>query len=58
VAFARAENLEGIITGHTHYAEDVIMDDVHYLNSGSWTESPCSYVTIDNGAAAVRHVAG
>jgi len=56
VAYARAEKLEGVVTGHTHYAEDLVLDDVHYLNSGSWTESPCSYVTIENSAARLHHV--
>lgn len=56
VAFARAEKLQGVITGHTHFAEDVILEDVHYLNTGSWTESPCGYISIDKGKAELHCV--
>src|SRR5262245_6975331 len=56
IAFAREKNLRGVFTGHTHFAEDVIVDDVHYLNTGSWTESPCAYVTIEGGAVTLHHV--
>jgi UDP-2,3-diacylglucosamine pyrophosphatase LpxH len=57
VAYAKQESLEGVITGHTHFAEDIIMDDIHYLNTGSWTENPCAYVTITNGSATLHHMA-
>ena len=29
----------GIICGHIHTAEDKMIDDIHYLNSGDWVES-------------------
>jgi UDP-2,3-diacylglucosamine pyrophosphatase LpxH len=57
IAFARRGNLEGVITGHTHFAEDAVMDDVHYLNTGSWTESPCGYVTVHNGDITLHQIA-
>jgi UDP-2,3-diacylglucosamine pyrophosphatase LpxH len=47
-AFARYHGYSGVITGHTHFAEDTNVDDVHYLNSGSWTESPYAYLTADD----------
>lgn len=47
IAFAREVGKAGIITGHTHFAEDLHCDGTHYLNSGSWTEAPCSYLTSD-----------
>ena len=56
ISFARKEGLHGVITGHTHFAEDVLIDDIHYVNSGSWTESPCAYITADNGELKLHHV--
>jgi len=47
IAHAQRENLPGIILGHTHFAEDIYQDDIHYMNSGSWTETPCGYLTAD-----------
>jgi UDP-2,3-diacylglucosamine pyrophosphatase LpxH len=57
VRFAQNENYPGVITGHTHFAEDVLVDDIHYVNTGSWTESPCAYVTLDHDGLELHHVA-
>ncbi len=48
---ARAENHAGIIIGHSHVAEECVVDGVHYLNSGCWTELPCTFVGIREGRA-------
>ncbi len=56
IAHARTANLSGIITGHTHFAEDLHIDDVHYINCGSWTEVPCAYVTADAQSLTLHHV--
>jgi UDP-2,3-diacylglucosamine pyrophosphatase LpxH len=56
IAFARREGFPGVITGHTHFAEDIIMDDIHYLNTGSWTESPCAYVSANDKELMLHHV--
>jgi UDP-2,3-diacylglucosamine pyrophosphatase LpxH len=56
ITFAQKSGLRGMITGHTHFAEDVIVDDIHYVNTGSWTESPCAYVTADGGELKLHHV--
>jgi len=45
--YARSEGFDGIVTGHTHFAEDMLVGDVHYVNSGCWTEPPCAYVLAD-----------
>jgi UDP-2,3-diacylglucosamine pyrophosphatase LpxH len=55
VAHAQQEGFQGIVTGHTHFAEDSFIDNVHYLNTGCWTEYPCSYITIDDGRIALNH---
>ena len=56
VAFAEREGLPGVITGHTHFAEDVRVGRVRYLNTGSWTENPCAYVTADNDELNLHHI--
>jgi UDP-2,3-diacylglucosamine pyrophosphatase LpxH len=56
IAFARRAGLPGVITGHTHFAEDVCVDDIHYVNTGSWTESPCAYVTADTSQITLHHI--
>lgn len=40
VQTAKAQGFAAITCGHTHYSEDVHVDDIHYLNTGSWTEKP------------------
>jgi UDP-2,3-diacylglucosamine pyrophosphatase LpxH len=57
IAFATQRGVPGVITGHTHFAEDLRAHGVHYMNSGSWTESPCSYLTSDGREIVLRHMA-
>ena len=41
--------------GHTHQPIDKVVDGVRYVNSGSWTDKPSQYVTIDHaGEATLR----
>jgi UDP-2,3-diacylglucosamine pyrophosphatase LpxH len=44
VRHARLLGYQGIIAGHTHFCDDEWIDGVHYLNTGSWVDHPCSYV--------------
>ena len=47
IAHAQRVNTPGIITGHTHFAEDLHQSEIHYVNSGSWTENTCAYLLAD-----------
>lgn len=47
VAFAKLRAVDTIICGHTHRAESSELNGVRYINSGSFTDSECGYVTID-----------
>jgi len=40
VKYARKNGYSTVISGHTHYAEDVRIDGIRYLNTGAWTEVP------------------
>jgi UDP-2,3-diacylglucosamine pyrophosphatase LpxH len=56
IAYARGLGFAGVVTGHTHYADDLRKDEVHYLNTGCWTESPCAYVTVEPDRARLHQV--
>ena len=45
IAYMNEQRGDMICTGHTHYATASNV----YFNSGSWTELPCSYLTVLNG---------
>jgi UDP-2,3-diacylglucosamine pyrophosphatase LpxH len=55
VAHALKVGVAGVITGHTHFAEDSTIDNVHYLNTGCWTEYPCTYIAIDGRNVSLKH---
>ena len=48
---ARLRNMDGVIVGHSHVADDERSDGLHFLNCGCWTEQPTGYVGIVNGTA-------
>jgi UDP-2,3-diacylglucosamine pyrophosphatase LpxH len=56
VVHARKRGFDGVVTGHTHYADDVHVDGVHYMNAGCWTEPPCTYVTLDANGVRLHEV--
>ncbi len=57
IALARDQGCQVAICGHTHLAKAVTQGDVHYFNSGCWTENPTSYLTIRRGRVELhRHL--
>jgi UDP-2,3-diacylglucosamine pyrophosphatase LpxH len=56
IAYARQQGFAGVVTGHTHYADDLHMDGVHYMNAGCWTESPCAYITVESDQARLHQI--
>ena len=53
-AFAKLHKYSGIITGHTHFADDIWIGGVRYINCGSWVESPSHYVDITDHGIFLR----
>jgi UDP-2,3-diacylglucosamine pyrophosphatase LpxH len=51
---ARKRNCTAVCCGHTHQAVARREGDVHYFNSGCWTEAPGTYVTVTRGAIQVH----
>jgi len=46
VNFARENGYEAITCGHTHFAEDLVVDGVRYINTAAWTEFPAHYLCV------------
>ena len=43
-----------VVMGHTHHATTDRSGDVHYFNSGCWTEVPCTYLTVADGLIEIK----
>ena len=51
---ARAKGCAAVCCGHTHHAMTDRSGDVHYFNSGCWTEVPCTYLTVADGLIEIK----
>jgi len=51
--YAKKRGFDIVSCGHTHLPVAVPDADVQYYNSGSWTERPCHYLTVQNGTVAL-----
>lgn len=56
VRHARRRAVQTVICGHTHEAANLNVDGIHYLNGGSWTQDPCSFVTIGDQGPVLHEV--
>lgn len=56
VKLAHARKADYVFCGHTHDALQLVEDGVCYYNTGSWTQSPATFVTINReGVKINRH---
>lgn len=53
--YAAVKKCQIVCVGHTHLAKVSCQEGIEYLNSGCWTELPCSYVVIKNGEATLSY---
>lgn len=44
-----------VTCGHTHHPMDVMIHGVRYLNSGSWTDVPSTYIIIEHDGTMAIH---
>jgi UDP-2,3-diacylglucosamine pyrophosphatase LpxH len=51
---ARLHGADRIFCGHTHVAMHQIQDGIHYYNTGGWTDSKPTYVTISEEGVEVH----
>lgn len=53
VRYAAKKGCDVVCCGHTHLPVANESGPVHYFNSGCWTEKPCHYLTVADGAVSV-----
>ena len=46
VNFAAEKGFEAVTCGHTHFAEDIVINGIRYINTGAWTEFPAHYLYV------------
>lgn len=49
IEYCKKNKANVICLGHTHHPAAVDLGDVSYYNSGSWTDTVCTYISIING---------
>ena len=56
VNFAVENGYQAVTCGHTHFAEDMVVNGVRYINTGSWTEYPAHYLYVKPDSMALNRV--
>lgn len=54
LAHAKTRDAQRIFCGHTHEAMKVEGDQVEYYNTGSWTQTNATYITVDEQGVAIH----
>ena len=47
---------EAITCGHVHYVEESFVENVRYINTGTWTEEPSAYLAVTERAIELKLV--
>ncbi|MDH3716475.1 MAG: UDP-2,3-diacylglucosamine diphosphatase [Planctomycetota bacterium] len=56
IAYARANGFAAITCGHTHFAEDLTVDGIRYINTGAWTELPAYFLAVHDDSMELHKV--
>lgn len=54
IAYAKDNGFEAVTCGHTHFAEDVTVNGIRYINTGAWTELPGYFLTVNDHAMQLK----
>jgi len=54
VNFAVENGYQAVTCGHTHFAEDMVVNGVRYINTGAWTEYPAHYLYVKPDSMALN----
>jgi UDP-2,3-diacylglucosamine pyrophosphatase LpxH len=54
IELARRRGCHAVCCGHTHHACAHTSQPIPYFNSGCWTELPCTYLTVEDGAVRLN----
>jgi len=46
IELAKRKGFQGVMVGHLHIPESDVLDGIHYVNSGSWTQSKCTFIGV------------
>lgn len=58
VKYAKEHGFSTVICGHTHHVDDITVDGIRYINTGSWTEPPLSFLKVTDNSMELISVAG
>jgi UDP-2,3-diacylglucosamine pyrophosphatase LpxH len=58
VNFAASKGIHTVTCGHTHFAEDQVINGIRYINTGAWTELPAHFLLIEDRHIALRKIEG
>lgn len=53
--YCKHKKCNNVICGHTHLCFEKNKDNINYYNCGCWTESKCSYITINSNKIKINH---
>ena len=56
VNFAAENGFEAVTCGHTHFAEDIVLNGIRYINTGAWTEFPAHYLYVTPDGMVLNRV--
>jgi UDP-2,3-diacylglucosamine pyrophosphatase LpxH len=56
IEYARRRGCNAVCCGHTHQASSAQTTEIHYYNSGCWTEIPCSFLTVADGCVQLHRL--
>jgi len=54
IMHARLRQVDRVFCGHTHKAQSCESDGIGYFNTGGWTDSPVTYVTVDSDGVRIH----
>ncbi len=54
IEYAHKKSCQAVCCGHTHQASCDLTQPTQYFNSGCWTETPCTYLTVADGCIELR----
>ncbi len=56
VLYGKLKGVNYVFCGHTHKATKKTKHGIKYYNSGCWTDTPCTYITIDEDKIKIHKV--
>jgi len=58
VNYAAENGFHAVTCGHTHYAEEQMINGIRYLNTGAWTEQPTYCVRVTDNEISLQKTTG